>query len=395
MVCPRLPWPLDDGGRVGLWQIAWSAAREFETTLFCLVPPGTEADPLPEVFAEAGLRVVRIPHRLPPTLLAAALGVAGPWPFTLQRYRSRVLAERLATTIAQERPRFVLANGLHAATYGSALGGTPHVYRAHNLEALWMERYAGGLPRGPRRLYAAHQARRLRRTESEIARRAALVLAISDAEAEALRHMAPGARVETLPLGIDVSAYPAPAPASPPIVIVLGTWSWPPNADGATRFLREGWPAVQRRAPQARLRLVGKDPSPALRAAAERAGAEVTGRVPSVQDELRRAAALAVPLWAGAGVRVKIVEAMAAGVPVVSTPLGAEGLGLRAGEDYLAGDGAEALGSALGDLLGDAAARERLSARGLGLARERWSLEATARRQNALCREATTAAGAP
>jgi glycosyltransferase involved in cell wall biosynthesis len=283
----------------------------------------------------------------------------------------------------------VIANGLHAATYWSDLGGTPLVYRAHNLETLWMERYAQSLPPGPRRLYAAHQAHRLRRVEAAVASQAALVLAISERESEALRSMAPAARVEILPLGIDTSTFLPPAPASPPIVMILGTWSWPPNADGAVRFLQEGWPVVRAQAPEARLRIVGKEPSRALRTEAERAGAEVTGRVPSVQEELQRAAALVVPLWAGAGVRVKIVEAMAAGVPVISTPIGAEGLGLRDGEELLLGEDPVDLARGLARLLCDPNLRKRLSDRGRSLARESWSLEATARRQNALCLAAT------
>src|SRR6185436_6840353 len=130
-----------------------------------------------------------------------------------------------------------------------------------------------------------------------------------------LKALAPGTRVETLPVGVDLESYPRPHPGEPPVVLLAGSFAWAPNVHGAIRFMREGWPRVTARVPRARLRVVGKDPPRSLFRAADRIGVEVMANVPSMAEEMAKATVFVVPLWVGAGVRVKIVEAMAARVP--------------------------------------------------------------------------------
>jgi glycosyltransferase involved in cell wall biosynthesis len=207
------------------------------------------------------------------------------------------------------------------------------------------------------------------------------VLAIQEEEARAIRAIAPGARVATLPVGVDFAAIAPRAPVTPPIVLLAASFLWPPNVEGALRFLREGWPRLRSLAPGAVLRLAGKAPPRALREAADVAGAEIAADVPSMGAEYARAALLLVPLWVGAGARVKIVEAMAARLPVVATPVAAAGLELEVGRHYASGASAEALADAAVALLGDADRRDSMAAAGHALASSRWSREAVAARQ--------------
>jgi len=387
ILTPRLPWPLDDGGRIAAWQTVWSASRAYETTLVSLVPEGEESLPIPSAFTEIGVELVRVPHRPPATARAAWSGLVGRWPFTLARYRNAGLADHLSRLVRQTRPAFALVNHLHLATYHDALAPTPMVLREHNVEYLWMARYAERQRHPATRLYASLQARRLRRTEALLCEKASLVLAIQDLETETLRRLAPRARVETLPVGVDLARFPEPAPASPPAVLLVGSFGWPPNVEGALRFLSEGWPRVRAAHPQAELRLVGKHIPKALDAAARLAQARVVGYVESMASEFAAASALVVPLWVGAGARVKIVEALAAGLPVVSTALGAEGLGLAPGTEFLTGETPQELARALSELLASASLRSALSGAGRAKARATWSLEAVAAVQNRYCEE--------
>src|SRR6266850_1104862 len=200
---PRFPWPLDDGGRIALWQTLWSAARAYDVTLVSFVPPGTEHDPIPTQVRNLGVEVVRVPHR-PPTAIAAALqGLLGRWPYTLARYRDPAFEDALRDIARSRRPAFALLNHLHLATYAEALEPLPVILRQHNVEHLWMRRFAESRGLSPVGLYARIQARRLRAAEAALCGRAILVLAIQDREAGTLRELAPGARVETLPVGID------------------------------------------------------------------------------------------------------------------------------------------------------------------------------------------------
>lgn len=385
VLTPRLPWPLDDGGRIVAWQSIRAASQVYETALVSLVPEGEESAPLPDRFAAHGIRVVRVSHRFPPRLATAWGGLFGRWPYTLARYRNPELPGILRRLVAELRPRFAIVNHLHMATYIEDLAGTPVVFREHNLEYLWMKRYAERLGLRPAGLYARTQVGRLKAAESSLVKQTALALALQEDEAKELRALAPSTRVEVLPVGVDLAAYGEPHPGEPPVVLLAGSFAWAPNVDGAIQFLSEGWARVTARVPRARLRIVGKNPPRSIHRAADRLGVEVAGYVDSFPEELANAAVFVVPLWVGAGVRVKIVEALAARVPVAATRLAAEGLGLTPGEHYAAGDTPGELGSQVATLLLTPAVRDLFRERGRALAETRWGMDAVARTQNSLC----------
>ena len=386
VVVPRLPWPLDDGGRLGLWQFVDGVARERPAIVAALVPPDEVDTPLPDVFAARGIEVIRVPHR-PPSLPRAALaGLFDPTPVVVARYRNDALARTLERLVRERRPAFALLQHLHLAPYAEACRPAPVILRQHNVEHLWFARYAASLGNPLTRAYVADQAERMRRLEARLCAAVDLVLAIHEDEARLLRAIAPRAHVEVVPFGL---AFPEALPVSRaerPVVLLLGTWSWPPNARGALRFLREGWPGVRAEVPDAELHVVGKGATPALRAAAQAAGRGVRwiGYVPAMAEAWTAARVLVVPLWEGAGVRVKIVESVAAGVPVVSTALGAEGLELEPGRHYLREDEPRALARGVAGLLRDPDAGRRLAAAAFERARGLYSLDATAARLRAL-----------
>ena len=384
VLTPRLPWPLDDGGRIALWQTVWAAAQEYDVTLLSFVPQGSETEPPPRPLIDLGVTIVRVPFRPPPLPVAAVSGLIGRWPYTLARYRSVAFERFLRERVAVLTPAYVLANNLHMATYVESIGGIPMVLRQQNVEHVWMERYARDRGSTAAGLYAREQVARLKRAEAFLCGTAALTLAIQDGEADILRALVPAARIATLPVGIDLARYPPRRPAEPAVLLLAASFSWPPNVDGALRFLAEGWPRVRAGAPEARLRLAGKSPPTSLVRAASRAGAEIAADVPSMPAEFARAALLLVPLWTGGGARVKIVEAMAARLPVVATAFACEGLGLTSGTHYFEGGTATELADQALALLRDPVRGDAPARAGRALAEERWSLPAVARLQNEL-----------
>jgi glycosyltransferase involved in cell wall biosynthesis len=137
------------------------------------------------------------------------------------------------------------------------------------------------------------------------------------------------------------------------------------NVAAASWFTREIWPDIAKRFPALRLCLVGSNPTPAVRALGGDS-VEVTGTVPSVAPYYQEALAAIVPLRVGGGTRLKILEAMAAGVPVISTTLGAEGLAVRSGENILIADRAEDWVTALDSISGTAGERRWSEIAGAG-----------------------------
>lgn len=394
ILAPRLPWPLDDGGLIAIHQVLVSLAREYDTTLVSFAPPAVAARPLPEPLRAHVAGAVLVPHRPPHPAIALLRGAVGRWPYMLERYRSAAYDAAVRRLVRELRPHVAVANKLHMATYADALQGVPMVLRTHDVEHVWLERWAERLRNPLMRLYVRHQVRRMEAAERELYARCALILSIQEEEAETMRRLSPSTRVETLPMGMDFGRFRARAPEAPPIVLLVASWDYPPNAEGGRTFLERAWPRVRAAMPAARLRLAGKHLSPALADLGARAGAEVVGYVDDVTVEFARASLMVVPLWMGTGVRVKVVEGLAAGVPIASTTVGVEGLGLTAGEQVAVADDPEALGDVVVGLLRDPARTRALGEAGHACARERWALDAVAQRMLDWCREASVAAGA-
>ena len=388
MLAPRAPWPQDDGGRVVLWQDLLAVAGRFETRLIVLCTGPGAPPAVPAELLRLGVEVSFVEHRMPSTPVALVQGALGRWPYTLARYHSQAFERALRAIVASWRPDLVFIHHLHMATYVNALDGCVKVLREHNLEHLWMRRYARAGHNPAVAAYASFQAHRLRRTEAELCARMDLILAIQDDEAAAIRAFAPGVPVEAVPVGATFVANLRRSLAPEPTLLLVGSFDREPNADGARRFLEEGWPIVHAGLPGARLRIIGREIPDRLAALARSRGAEPVGFVPDLSLEFARAWAVVIPLWVGAGVRVKMVQAIAAGVPVVSTSLGAEGVGLEPDRHFRVGETGAALGSGALELLAHPGPAARLAAEAHAFMRERFGREAVALRTVALCERA-------
>jgi glycosyltransferase involved in cell wall biosynthesis len=150
-------------------------------------------------------------------------------------------------------------------------------------------------------------------------------------------------------------------------IVFVGSMDYHANIEGVVNFAREVWPNLRARQPKLVFTIVGRYPSREVRELARTPGIEVTGRVDDVRPFYRKAVAAIVPLNVGGGSRLKILEAMAAGVPVVSTTLGAEGLDMRHGENILIADTNEQLVEAIVSVVEDEARLNRLGAAGRAL----------------------------
>lgn len=152
------------------------------------------------------------------------------------------------------------------------------------------------------------------------------------------RHM-PEVPAYVIPNGVDITGVQfRPDPSGEPTLLYVGSMDYLPNEDAVLWFSDRVWPSIKAAIPQACFVIVGRDPTPEVRALANRPGIQVTGTVPDVSPYYRGAHALVVPLRIAGGTRLKILEAMAAGVPVLSTKVGAEGLNIVSGTDLLTAD---------------------------------------------------------
>jgi glycosyltransferase involved in cell wall biosynthesis len=228
---------------------------------------------------------------------------------------------------------------------------------------------------------------------------------VSEPDRARLLAFAPGARAFVVENGVDVGhysdeelerAYEAwrvgrPSEASSAFeeaaslfrleprrrrVLFVGSMDYHANVDGVVSFARTAWPRVLEALPGATLTIVGRNPTPEVRALAELHAVEVTGTVEDVRPYYREALASVVPLNVGGGSRLKIYETMAAGVPVISTRLGAEGVETGEGACILFAETGDEFARALRDIAGDERRWHEMAAAGRRLVAERydWSI---------------------
>jgi glycosyltransferase involved in cell wall biosynthesis len=244
----------------------------------------------------------------------------------------------------------------------------PCVLFQHNVESVLWARQAREERHTVKRVVYKIEAAKMARYEARTVERFARVIAVSEADRQAMASMTDPERIAVVPTGVDTRRYtPSAQPPRDGLVLFLGSMDWEPNIDGVDYFCREIWPAVQDAVPQARFRVVGRNPAASVRRLASES-VEITGTVPSVLEHLHEASVVVVPLRIGGGTRLKIYEAMAAGKAVVSTTIGAEGLDVHHGQNILIADDPGAFARSVVDLLRDGQARRRMQDAAVALA---------------------------
>jgi glycosyltransferase involved in cell wall biosynthesis len=281
-------------------------------------------------------------------------------PINVAADRTPAAVDAVEKLLAAERFDVVVFDFVHAAVLRPAGLQGATVCFTHNVEAEIFERHAKTAESAPLRWLWASQAAKMRRFEREALARFTRVVAVSERDAK--KFAADGlTTARAIPTGVDLDYFSWQAPAGgSPTVVFTGSMDWEANVDGIRFYIDEVWPRVRAQVPNAQLRVVGKNP-PASLVQRNVPGVSFTGFVDDVRDHVRDADAFVIPLRVGGGTRIKAFEAMAMGLPVVSTSIGIEGLDVDDGTHFLRADSAEALATATLRLIADGALRLKLS----------------------------------
>jgi glycosyltransferase involved in cell wall biosynthesis len=339
LVTKLVPSPADSGGKLRSRAVAELLADLGHVDLVAFDDGESDHAAL----EQAGIAVHAVPR--PRSRLGALRGLPALGSLSGARFWSPELAALIARLTTLHDYDVVQVEYAPLAPYARyARGGRVRVLDLHNVESALMASRARRAP-APLRAVLHAEARALARVERRAVRAFDVVLTVSDAETARL----PSAPcVLTCPNGWWPSM--CLPPAVEPIVVFVGLLGWGPNRDAALWLGREIWPEVERRVPGARLLIVGRDPDDAVRSLA--AGSiEVVASPPDVRPFLARAAVAVAPLRAGGGSRLKILEALDAGRPLVATPLGAEGLERLVGRGVFLAETAHDLAGTIAELL--------------------------------------------
>jgi sugar transferase (PEP-CTERM/EpsH1 system associated) len=377
--------PLDSGGRIRSYNILRQLARDHRVTYF-----GFHAEQDDDAHAELKEifeRVVSCPLKLPAAKSFAELIEYGkelfsPEPYAISKYCQPWVARELRKLVQTESYDVIVCDFLVAAGVIPWDLSCPKVLFTHNVEALiWKRHYE--VARNPLwKLLSWREWRAMARAERRYLREADHVLAVSQTDRDFFARGLPPGKLTVIPTGVDIEYFrPLAREEESNSLVFTGSMDWMPNEDGILYFAEQILPRICEALPTARLSVVGRKPSPRLKAlaASDPHHLHLTGWVNDIRPYLAQSAVCIVPLRVGSGTRLKIFEAMGMGKAIVSTTIGAEGLPVHHGAELLLADSPEDFAKSVLTLLGDAAARRRLGTAARELVETKYSWSSVAR----------------
>ncbi len=366
--------PLHGGGSIRSYNILRQLAHRQEVTLFSYYAGARDPDyevqlkkDFPEAICLATRRrdsgilrrrvdyLLRLPRRAPYAVTRAdsALVRAALKPYFDGTGFDLVVCDFLLPTISiPGKPRI------------------PIVLFQHNVESEIWRRHVEVESNPLVKFFYRIELAKMRKYEMNAVRSAIHVIAVSQHDRRLMTAWTDASRISVVPTGVDLEEYSQPrSEAEPgPLLMFVGSMDSKPNVDGVVYFCQAIWPLILTKIPQARFRIVGRNPAATVVKLAS-ATVEVTGTVTSIAEELRRAAVVVVPLRIGGGTRLKIYEAMAMARAVVSTTMGAEGLDVTDGRNLLLRNSPQEFADACASLLLDIELRHRIGAAASQVAR--------------------------
>ncbi len=359
----RFPWPLEDGGNIRTYHLLRTLASKHDVTLIAHDRRGIGNHPLADL---CRVKIVGRPYKAVALLRRHTRRCGWVTSFFINRNWSHGLYQAAVAELKAFQPDLVYCNHLDTACYLPDLGWPEAVFDTHNcLSNMAIER---GCDRSAWSRLMRIEAARLARLEAEICRRARLVFTCSEPDATAFAKLSECKNLTVVPNGVDCDYYHDNSSATPRCskkLLFVGAMNYLPNIEAAEWFCSQVLPKLSDRHSDLKIEFVGADPPPRVRKLTAHPGVAVTGRVEDVRPYLRQCAAVVVPLLHGGGTRLKILEAMAAGCPIVSTSKGAEGIQCTAGNDLLIADSAQDMADCISQVLEEPHLREKISTNAL------------------------------
>lgn len=308
-------------------------------------------------FISVDLRIKAIP---------AFLNLFSTESYHINRFISEAFKTKVRQVLQQDKFDIVQFEMLHMSPYLELVrkfSAAKTILRAHNVEHIIWQRITENTDNPVKKAYLKHLTKTLKNYETTVAHDYDGIVAITETDASFFRSVLeinpaePGSirseRVIAIPFGVDLSRFPdSDTDPDFPSLFSIGSMDWNPNIEGMTWFLEHVWPIVHLKNPSVRFYLAGRH-MPDWIKRKEIPNVEVVGEVPDSLEFISRKAIMIVPLLSGSGIRIKIIEGMAAGKPIVSTTIGAEGIRYTPGKDMFIADQPEDFAEVILKLVND------------------------------------------
>ncbi|MCX2980595.1 glycosyltransferase [Halieaceae bacterium IMCC14734] len=377
-ITPELPFPAQSGGKVKSLKLLQTLAERYEVTLACPLKL-EDASYLEEFYTISPCRNhLHDALHIPRSFGNLARSYLSRIPLNVLRSHSPQLQAGIAALAGEQD--IVFLDHYEVFSYLPPAYDGLTVYHAHNAYFKMWQRFAE-LPGNPAMRFAAWlEARRVKKYETSVAQLTDLTFAAPNDARELADLGVDAAKLhQTFHLGDDqqLELPDLLHAATSKKLMYVGFLGWEPNAQGLLWFIEQVWPKLVKRHPELRFDIVGKNPDQRLQAAAANwEGISLKGFVPDLQEIYRDSRVSVAPLLFGSGMKVKVLDAMARGIPTVTTSVGAEGIDVEHGKHLLVADKPHDMANAVDRLLTDPQLWQRLQLNSRDLIRRRYTWSA-------------------
>lgn len=343
MLTPYLPYPLLSGGQIRTYNLLKHLSKKHTITLFSFIRTEKEKEAIPSL--RPFCADIQVFLKRPPwSATSLALSAVSFYPLVVCMYLKKSLTR--AITQAISRQHFDL---IHAETFYVMPNipdqSIPTILVEQTIEYLVYQHYTETVRFAPLRGVMNVDVAKIRYWEKTFWQKATQVVAMSDADKRVMQSMVPDLRVDLVPNGVDTDFFtlrPASKKPKEKTILFVGNFKWLQNREAVSILVREIWPQIKAKLPDVKLWIVGRSPTEEIRRF-QSESITVSSDVEDIRQAYAKASVLLAPIFGPGGTRYKILECMAAGVPVVTTPTGIEGLGARAGVHAVVADSGDDL----------------------------------------------------
>jgi sugar transferase (PEP-CTERM/EpsH1 system associated) len=363
-VCHRFPYPPKRGGKIRPFNMIRHLHESgHEVTVCSLARSQAEVDEGNGIAPHCtAYHISRVEESLQWARMIVRLPIAAP--SSMGYFRSSELKRTIDRLLAHQRFDLIFAHCSSVAQYVEHVRGIPKILDFGDMDSQkWLE-YANYKP-FPLSLGYVLEGTKMLWAEKRLARKFDLCTATTRAEWETLQSYATGGLTDLFPNGVDAQFFsPVAGAYDADTISFIGRMDYYPNQECMARFCRDVWPLLKSRRPAMKMSIVGADPTPTMRALGELPGITVTGSVPDVRPHVRASALMVAPLGIARGTQNKILEAMAMGVPVVTSRLAAGGVDAEPNSHFLVADSPEEVAQAVFRIIENRTERDRLAVAG-------------------------------
>lgn len=352
MLCNKSPWPKREGGPIamhamisGLLQAGHSVKVLAANTNKYKIDPET----IPADFKQ-NTQIEFVDIDLSLSVSGAIYNFLAGKSYHVSRFYTKAFAQKITKVLENESFDIIQLEMLQMATYLDVIrkhSKAPVVLRAHNIEHKIWQRIAENCPNPFKRIYLNHLYKSLKRFEISILNKIDGIVAITPVDARNFDRLSHSTNIISIPFGINLNTMKEnPIQPAEPSLFHIGTMNWFPNEEGIKWLMSAVWPQVSQLLPDIELHLAGRY-MPEWMSKLSVPRVTIDGEVPDVWEYMQRFSIMVVPLFSGSGIRIKIVEAMAAGKAIITTAIGAEGINYENGQHLIIAKDAKSFADAI------------------------------------------------